>query len=326
MKTTRSPRTPTIDLRIAGFQHEALFYKGDDRFDSAALSFLQTAIEAEEPTLVLIAGPKINRVRAALGDPGPSSGIYFGDMAEVGLNPTRLIGTWRRFVGDHAGDGRTVRGLAEPIWAGRRRAEVVEAQRHESLLDLAFAVSPRWQLLCLYDAAALDDATLAEARASHRFVTKDGRRRESDAYRDPAVVARPFDMPLPDPPATAHALSFGGSPLDFIRSFVAGHAARMGLDPARVTDLVVAVNEVASNTERHAGGAGTLRIWEDGDTIVCEVRDSGRIDQPLVGTLLPPVESIAGRGLWMVNQLCDLVELRTFPMVNVVRLHMRLRR
>ncbi|MEA2685742.1 MAG: hypothetical protein QOE93_937 [Actinomycetota bacterium] len=31
-----------------------------------------------------------------------------------------------------------------------------------------------------------------------------------------------------------------------------------------------------------------------------------------------------GRGLWMANQLCDLVQLRTFASGTVVRLHMTL--
>jgi hypothetical protein len=29
-----------------------------------------------------------------------------------------------------------------------------------------------------------------------------------------------------------------------------------------------------------------------------------------------------GRGLWIVNHLCDLVQLRSSPAGNVVRLHM----
>ena len=30
-----------------------------------------------------------------------------------------------------------------------------------------------------------------------------------------------------------------------------------------------------------------------------------------------------GWGLWLANQLCDLVQLRTLPDGNVVRLHLR---
>ena len=61
------------------------------------------------------------------------------------------------------------------------------------------------------------------------------------------------------------------------------------------------------------------------DAVVCEVRDGGHIDAPLVGRERPSLERPGGRGLWLVNQLCDLVQIRSFPTGTVVRLHMRLR-
>jgi hypothetical protein len=56
--------------------------------------------------------------------------------------------------------------------------------------------------------------------------------------------------------------------------------------------------------------------------VICEVSDNGRIGQPLVGRQLPADDSVGGRGLWMANQLCDLVQIRTFADGSVVRLHM----
>jgi hypothetical protein len=35
-------------------------------------------------------------------------------------------------------------------------------------------------------------------------------------------------------------------------------------------------------------------------------------------------EQLHGRGLWVVNQVCDLVQIRSSNAGNVVRLHMRL--
>ena len=64
-------------------------------------------------------------------------------------------------------------------------------------------------------------------------------------------------------------------------------------------------------------------MWHDDHSLVCEVTDNGRIEQPLVGRQLPSDDSLGGRGLWMANQLCDLVQIRTFVSGNVVRLHMR---
>jgi anti-sigma regulatory factor (Ser/Thr protein kinase) len=91
--------------------------------------------------------------------------------------------------------------------------------------------------------------------------------------------------------------------------------------PARADDLALAVSEVAANSVRHGGGSGVLRIWQDGDTLVCEVRDHGHIDDPLVGRALPEPMAEGQRGLWLVNQLCDLVQLRSLDDGVVVRLH-----
>jgi anti-sigma regulatory factor (Ser/Thr protein kinase) len=57
---------------------------------------------------------------------------------------------------------------------------------------------------------------------------------------------------------------------------------------------------------------------------LCEVRDRGRIVEPLVGRLPPPLDRHGGRGLWLVNHLCDLVQIRSTEAGSVVRVHMRL--
>jgi anti-sigma regulatory factor (Ser/Thr protein kinase) len=78
---------------------------------------------------------------------------------------------------------------------------------------------------------------------------------------------------------------------------------------------------VATNSLRHGGGSGVLRIWEKGSSLVCEVSDAGRIEDPLVGRGKPSGDLGSGFGLWLANQLCDLVQIRTFSTGSVVRLH-----
>ena len=86
---------------------------------------------------------------------------------------------------------------------------------------------------------------------------------------------------------------------------------------------MLATHEVATNSIRHGGGEGTLRVWHEDDMVVCEVRDRGRLDQPLAGRARPALEDEGGWGLWLANQLCDLVQIRTLPDGNVVRLLLR---
>jgi anti-sigma regulatory factor (Ser/Thr protein kinase) len=42
--------------------------------------------------------------------------------------------------------------------------------------------------------------------------------------------------------------------------------------------------------------------------------------------MAPPIEQYGGRGLWIVNQLCDLVQIRSAPSGTVVRVHTHARR
>jgi anti-sigma regulatory factor (Ser/Thr protein kinase) len=86
----------------------------------------------------------------------------------------------------------------------------------------------------------------------------------------------------------------------------------------------VAVSELAANTVRHAGGSGVLRSWRTPEAVVHEVRDAGVLRDPLVGRRRPGVEEEAGRGLWLVHQLCDLVEVRSDATGTTVRVQMRL--
>ena len=94
---------------------------------------------------------------------------------------------------------------------------------------------------------------------------------------------------------------------------------------SRASDLVLAVSEVAANTLRHTPSSGTLAIWHDPHEIVCEIRDNGVITDPLAGRRRPAPDALGGHGLWLVHQVCDLVELRSDNTGTTVRMHMAIR-
>ena len=119
-------------------------------------------------------------------------------------------------------------------------------------------------------------------------------------------------------------LSFKGT-VDAVRQFISQHAAEAGLGTGRAADLVLAVNELATNSLLHGGGEGELLFWSDGDVAIWEVRDRGGIDDPLAGRECPGIDRVGGHGLWLVNQLCDLVQVRSFADGGAVRVHMRRR-
>jgi len=115
------------------------------------------------------------------------------------------------------------------------------------------------------------------------------------------------------------------SDLSQVRALVLQRAREAGLAEGRANDLVLAVSEAAANTLRHTRSPGTLVIWHDANEVVCEIRDKGTITDPLAGQRKPPPDASGGHGLWLVRQVCDLVELTSDASGTTVRMHMALR-
>ena len=134
------------------------------------------------------------------------------------------------------------------------------------------------------------------------------------------VPTRPR-QPLPPPADDATYLTYR-SDLAKVRALVLEQARTAGLAEGRSNDLVLAVSEVAANTLRHTRSAGTLTIWRQTGEVVCEIQDEGTISDPLAGQRRPGPDATGGHGLWLVYQVCDLVELRSDETGTIIRMHM----
>jgi anti-sigma regulatory factor (Ser/Thr protein kinase) len=301
------------------FDHEAICHSGKEEFVSRTVPLVVEGVESEEAVCVAVPEPRLSLLRDALGDLGTR--VTFVDMAKVARNPARIIPFWQSFVSLHEDGAAAVLGIGQPLWESRSAEELVECERHEALLNLAFAGSSDVRILCPYDTKALDDAMLEEAQRSHPFMVDGNGRKASEDFRNLEEVMKPFDAPLPPPPEGARRFDFGRKDLQAIREIARSTALGAHLDRSSAEDLVLAANEVATNSIKHGGGGGTLRAWSSHNDVVCEVRDSGHISDPLAGRLMPESNSSSGRGLWMANSLCDLVQIRALPEGNVVRLH-----
>jgi anti-sigma regulatory factor (Ser/Thr protein kinase) len=125
--------------------------------------------------------------------------------------------------------------------------------------------------------------------------------------------------------AREREIPFGAEDLCELRELVASWASGHRLQPARVAELVLAVNELASNSVRYGGGRGTLRMWREDDLLLCEVHDRGRLADPCAGRLRPRPDGHSGRGLWIVNQVCDVVQMRSSEAGTSICVHKALK-
>jgi anti-sigma regulatory factor (Ser/Thr protein kinase) len=139
---------------------------------------------------------------------------------------------------------------------------------------------------------------------------------------DQAVPPHP-SRPI-TPPEGALIFHTYRSDLSKVRSIVMQTATVAGLSESRANDLVLAVSEVAANTLRHTNSSGSLAIWHDGDEIVAEIHDEGKITDPAAGQRRPAADATGGHGLWLVRQVCDLVELRSDQSGTTIRMHMKI--
>ncbi len=310
---------PDANPADEGFQHLAFLYRSSQEYEATLLPFIRGGLARSEPVFVAVPGPASEMLRDQLGQ---SSGqVVFGDMASMGLNPARIIPAVRAFVDEHP--GRRVRYVGEPAWPARSAEELRETARHEALINRAFSGMAA-TILCPYDAAALSSSAVADARRTHPVLLRRGVRQASREYRGPHGLPPGCDSPLSEPPSRAAKVRYAGN-LRAIRDLVASHAVQAGLTAGRTADLVLAVGEIAANTLRHTRAGGTLYVWRTPDSLICQIHDQGRITDPLAGRRRPALDVLGGQGLWVVNQVCDLVELRSGRAGTTVRLHMRLR-
>ncbi|WP_151772980.1 sensor histidine kinase [Streptomyces abyssomicinicus] len=328
-RTTTYFRQPPGRGPGSGLFHPALFYRSDQEYLDAVGRFLRVAVRGRgDHALVAVPGRRLEPlrglfegVRGGEGD-DPAGRITWVDMEEAGRNPGRILSLFREFADRHENSESRPAIVGEPLWVGRGTAETREALRHEALVNLAFA-GRRVSVLCPYD-TALPEHVLTQARRIHPVVTEDGRRRISHEYADPLDVCGSFDTPLPEP-SDPLVIAFGEHELALARGTAEDWASSCGLSPARRTDWLLAIGEATGNSVRHGGGQGTLRMWRTGDSLIAEIRDGGRLTDPLVGRRRPdPRSPHGGRGVWIMHQLCDLVEIRAEAGSLVLRLHMTL--
>jgi anti-sigma regulatory factor (Ser/Thr protein kinase) len=290
------------------FVHPALFYEDEREYVAGTVSFVRAALEAGDPVAVAVPGENLALIRDGLGADADS--VRLMDMREAGRNPGRIIPGVLRAFADAQPPGRRVRIIGEPIWAGRSDTEYPACVQHEALINAAFT-GRTVSILCPYDTRRLAPRVIADAYATHPTVIHAGTgpAAGSGAYDPDDVVAR-YNEPLPSVPEVP-SFSFDTESLSHVRHIATDVAAGLGLTGVRLHDLALVTAELTTNSVVHGGGSGVLRVWAEGGYVLCEVRDKGRLADPLAGRRPAPRDQRGGRGLLMVNLVADLVRVHT---------------
>ncbi|MFC4116789.1 sensor histidine kinase [Nonomuraea zeae] len=299
--------------------HQALFYDSDQAFPAALTGFCLDGLAAGDKILAVTTETNLALLAGELGP--AAADVEFVPARSWYDAPGRTLAAYNRYVDAHRPFHPRVRIIGEPIWAGRDPVAEAEWTRYESVINAAFAGSPVW-VVCPYDERVLPERITADARRTHPSLVTGTGTHHSPAYTDPAAFTCAIDhQPLPEPAGTVMEIHFDVH-LHRMRRRLSAHAIELGLGAEEVNRLVLVVNEVVTNAVHHGGGHGRILLWADEDTVVCDVTDPGRMDIPYPGYLPPDPTAGHGHGLWIVRQLCELLEIRTGEDGTQLRLHL----
>jgi serine/threonine-protein kinase RsbW len=125
-------------------------------------------------------------------------------------------------------------------------------------------------------------------------------------------------------PATAPYETRYAEPGDLapLRDFIRLHATALGLPGERADLLTLAVSELATNTLQHTEGGGVVRLWRSDGRVVCDVIDGGPARS--LGRPMPAADALRGRGLAIVERICDEVGIETADGSTRVRIALTL--
>ena len=181
----------------------------------------------------------------------------------------------------------------------------------DAALNVALADLPV-RITCFYPELPLYLEVVEGAQRNHPFLRADGELRHNPGHHDPrAVLAeRPAaPPPLLGPPDVR--LPFSAWQLHEVRSAVEQALDGCGYERERVEDVVLAVNELATNAVEHGTPEAQLSLWTGPRGLLCEIDDGGTLRDPLPGLQAPHPAEPRGRGVWIARQLCDSLHVWT---------------
>jgi len=308
--TTAVPGTP---------RHEAVLHSSPVGLAGLLAPRIRAALTDRHVVVAVLDQDHEAALRTELADLVGS--IEFRDPADVHRVPAFTVAVRFARTGRQAAQaGRQALVISQHLPDLPAAADEPRDPGHWARLDIALNIAIAGlpiTVLCLYSSPAL-----TQARLTHPVVTTGTGSAPSPEYRPPreAVIDHPPPPPPDLGPPTAET-TFVATGLADLRHLVERVAARAGLGPDRGADLVLAVNELASNSVEHGPGSGRFRARAGpGRPVVAEITDhGGEMDAPFPGLVLPPPEGARGRGLWLASELCDVLQVWSDADVTVIR-------
>ena len=299
-------------------RHSVLLPRTTGELVEAVVPYVLAGLARGDAVQVNLVARRVADVEAALG--ADAERVCFTDTDAWQPSPGRRLRALEDALAAVRAQGGHLRLVGECAWPiGMPAALVAEWERYDAVLNEALAGEPI-ELLCVYDAASLPAAVLEDAVRLHpeHGVAPASPNGSVVGAATLAAELAPEALPVP---GGAEAVSGSIRP-PAGRAFVRSTSLFAQLDDAVRQDLLVMVSELVTNAWRAGASSVGIALWRAAHGLVLQVDDDGTgLGDLLAGYRRPPTSAEGGRGLWIIRQLADAVEVASSPGRTSLRAH-----
>jgi anti-sigma regulatory factor (Ser/Thr protein kinase) len=296
----------TYTLPDHGFQHELVLHAGTAALIDLMIPYVRAGAAAGEPIIVVGEPQFVDEMLAAVPDVPDIRAVPESGRARF---PGRDLRQFQQILSSLDTAESRVRVVNQmPTMTNH---EWHEWRRYEAAANYVLAPFRVWGT-CAYDTDRLDEAMLDDLIASHPHVHTVNGRRPSEPFATLDHHIRGYlDLPPHPIERTPPQLSLIDPSAPTARRAILDLGTVLALPPAAIKAAALAVSETVTNGSVHGKTPVRLNAWTDGGRLTVSVSDAGTGPHPLVGLRPAPVDSLSGRGMWILHQLLADLHHRT---------------
>jgi anti-sigma regulatory factor (Ser/Thr protein kinase) len=302
-----------------GFAHVGVLYSSDEQLRDLLSPHLAEAVRRREHVLVVISEAAERVLRDALGE--GAGRIQWGGSGLAHNRLGRMFASFGDYLDQRYRAGLPTRMIGEP-GSDISPDRLSQYLRYVSMAYQIYGAYG-YPMLFLWDERRYSPEVLAHVRAVHpRLLGGDGMTINTES-REPidyltanatSAPAAPVDLDL-----DVHLESADG--LAELRRRLRSWGASTELSDGDTDDIVIAVDEIATNALEHGQPPARVRGWSTADALFVRIDDHGHNGIPATtGYIRPPTNARRGRGIWMARHLADVLTTHNGPSGTTVAL------
>lgn len=303
--------------------HTALSYTSPDELAATVGPVIAEWLSADDRVHVNVSADSVDALKSVLG--ADAGRVRWSDSHSWHPHPARRLRAIQDLVdAEPGGPSAPLRFVGECAFPDGPPELVAEWERFDAVLNEVLR-DAAVTMVCAYDVRTVPDEVLDRMQCSHPFLGLEPHRRSS-SYLGPGQCLADRRRALAVPPDCAQRVEGRVSPAEaraMVRAMFSGVArgevpttgecvdARARRSPSTIADdMAIAATEIVTNAWQCGAARVDVTCWHaDGEYSVQVDDDGPGFEDPYAGYRRPPASAVAGRGLWIVRQLADLVEV-----------------